>query len=220
MINLISIDKKLGDSAGKIICNNSISRFATEQNKSYKVLLLEKGSAKITFKDCNVLLQEKQILFIDNETSFIIGSMENFSMSYIQFTEEHFYSNHELNLLIEYSNLFKNKKFNKFTLNEKYFSIIEHNLNLLTTLQAKEKTTLNSLFIQNTLHQIILSAISISSENDENLMLYKKEDINKKELDRIAIEEANKISLLNPKEGKNVAFYKGYKAGYRKAKEE
>ena len=42
-----------------------------------------------------------------------------------------------------------------------------------------------------------------------------KEEINEKELDRIAIEEANKISLLNPKEGKNVAFYKGYKAGYR-----
>ena len=45
------------------------------------------------------------------------------------------------------------------------------------------------------------------------------EEINEEELDKLAMDASLKFPLLNPKEGKGVTFYKGFKAGYRKAKE-
>ncbi|RRJ89329.1 AraC family transcriptional regulator [Paenimyroides tangerinum] len=162
----IVIDDFLGFSAGTIINHDSFSRYVMQEKNVYKILRVENGTVKITFNDISVVLKKNQCLFVNNDVSLIISSIEDFQMSYIQFKDTCISKNYDISYLVKNSKLFDGiNKFNKISINEKHSLVINHYLDLLFNSQLSERTNFNYLLAQNTLQQILLLSVSIFHSN-------------------------------------------------------
>lgn len=203
MINALEIGSFLGYSAGSIESNGSSSSYSIELKNVYKILWVEEGSVKVTFKGFNVLLNKNECLFIDKDTSLIFNSMGDFKLSYIQIMSTQISKNIELNLLINNSKLFdSNKVINKINIKDEYVTVSKHYIKILWALQHKEQTSLNILLAHNTLQQIILFSMATLSNLDSNGASFRKDYTNEKLLNSF-----NDLVLKNIQNERNVKFY-------------